>query len=71
MPMFGLLSATLPKGPSGASGENDALAARGDCANVRVDYADTQCGQGGRLSSPANAGEGDRPKGGGEEPVVR
>jgi len=38
---------------------------------VRVDYADTQCGQGGRLSSPANAGEGDRPKGGGEEPVVR
>ena len=38
---------------------------------VRVDYSDTQCGQGGRLSSPANAGEGDRPKGDGGEPVVR
>jgi tRNA U38,U39,U40 pseudouridine synthase TruA len=38
---------------------------------VRVDYADTQCGQGGRLSSPANAVEGDCPKGGVGEPVVR
>jgi tRNA pseudouridine38-40 synthase len=38
---------------------------------VGVDYADTQCGQGGRLSSPANAGEGDRPKGDEGGPVVR
>src|ERR1700733_13330248 len=38
---------------------------------VRVDYSDTQCGQGGRLSSPANAVEGDCPKGGVGEPVVR
>ena len=38
---------------------------------VRVDYNETQCGQDGRLSSPANAGEGDRPKGGGGGPVVR
>jgi tRNA pseudouridine38-40 synthase len=38
---------------------------------VRVDYNETQCGKGGRLSSPANAGEGDRPKGGGGGPVVR
>jgi len=37
---------------------------------VRVDYADMQCGQGGRLSAPANAWEGDRPKGGGGEPIV-
>jgi tRNA pseudouridine38-40 synthase len=38
---------------------------------VGVDYAEVQCGQGGRLSSRANAGQGDRPKGGGGEPIVR
>jgi tRNA pseudouridine38-40 synthase len=38
---------------------------------VRVDYAGTHLGEGRRLSSPASAGEGDRPKGGGEGLIAR
>jgi tRNA U38,U39,U40 pseudouridine synthase TruA len=39
---------------------------------VRVDYlAETRFWEGGDLSSPANAGEGDRPKDGGGGSVVR